>query len=1367
MSYEDFDALKITLASPEQIKEWSHGEVKKAETINYRTYKSEADGLFCEAIFGPTKNYECFCGKYKKIRYKGIVCDKCGVEVTRKEVRRERMGHIELVIPVTHVWFAYGIPNKMSIVLDMSHKKMLSVIYYTRYMVIDVQEELRTEMIGKLDEMQIAERDALTEELELELKSVKDDFKAQSKELKKGEKNEKKLEFKQSRVDHKEKQSLAKVRRVYAEKEETLDNFYGKLHKLVNEIAIGSIVTEDEFIDLEERNLLFFTAKMGAEAIEHLLSEMNITQEIAKVRQAIKTTKAKGKKASMIRRMQYLEGFEANGVDPRWMVLKSLPVIPPELRPIIPLSGGKFATSDLNDLYRRIINRNNRLRRLIEIGAPDVILRNEKRMLQESVDALIDNSHRPGKAMTNSKRLPYRSLTDELRGKKGIFRRNLLGKRVDYSGRAVIVGDGQLKFDQCGVPQSIALEVFKPFVIHELIERELAPNIRMAKDMIEEETDIVWDVLEDVIKDRPVLLNRAPTLHKYGIQGFYPVVVTGDAIRLHPLVCKAFNADFDGDQMAIHILLTDEAIAEGKAKMMSSDNIISISDASVMASPSKEMLLGYFMMTDIEDGDPTQSFASFELAIKAYQRGLLRINEPIILMGRHDILTTCVGRVIFNNVLPDDYKYLNERIDKGKLDKVLKEIHENYEHKVLVGLLDDFKDLGFKYATDLGFSFGMSDCKVDIDLKARIGSVEKKDEQLQENYLQGLLTHDEKVKLSVDMWDEFTDELADEAWNSLAKDNTVYEMVTSGANGGKLQARQIISIKGLIRNTIGEWIPLPIKGNYREGLSQFEYFVASTAGRKGVADSALRTASSGYLTRKLVDVAHDVIVRMEDCGDTSDGFTLYKSAERRIDFEVLATGRIVAKDLKDSKGKVVVKKGTLVTEEIADQFEDWGIEEIALRSPITCKSPLGICKKCYGRNIETGKEVEMGKAVGVIAAQSIGEPGTQMTLRSFHFGGAMKKDITQGLPRVEELLEARTPKAGAEISSVNGKVSVDTAEDGSSVVIIRGSRDIVRNYVISNAKVVSVKDGEKVKGGSSLFVDEYENDKQVPYDGVVKIDSGILTVSGTVDAEEHITVLPGETVLVNDGQIVKTGTQITEGSIDPKVLADVAGILAAQQYVLDHVQAVFTEQGVTIDDIHIEVIVRQMAKLGMVLEAGDTDKLLGSLVNAFAANSKNDELRAEGKNISLIATKLMGIKNVALKTESFLSAMSFQEQVRVLTESAIIGKVDYLHGMKENVMIGRQIPSGESASIEKNKKVVSKVIEKNKSEGPEEGEPISDSDGSTEANSTDEVSIEKDVIEDSDIDVKSEDEITTNDSKEKSDKPSEEDKKESIEEVAE
>ena len=1282
MSFDDFDALKISLASPEQIKEWSHGEVTKAETINYRTYKSEPDGLFCEAIFGPTKNYECFCGKYKKIRYKGIVCDKCGVEVTRKEVRRERMGHIDLVVPVTHVWFAYGIPNKLSIVLDMSHKKMLSVIYYTRYMIVGIEEERRAEMLSKLDTLLENERTQLTEQLESELQMVEEEFTTQEKEVKKGKDDAKKKEFKISQIEHKRKQSLAKVRREFVEKEEQMDNYYGKLRKLVNEVAIGSIITEDEYLDLAERDVLFFEAKMGAEAVEDLLTRMDLGAEIKKLRQDIKTSKAKGKKAAMIRRMQYLEGFHNNNMDPRWMILKTLPVIPPELRPIIPLSGGKFATSDLNDLYRRIINRNNRLRRLITIGAPDVILRNEKRMLQESVDALIDNNHRPSKAMLNAKRLPYRSLTDELRGKKGIFRRNLLGKRVDYSGRSVIVGDAQLTIDQCGLPQSVALEVFKPFVIHELIERELAANIRIAKDMIEEEQDVVWDVLEEIIQNKPVLLNRAPTLHKYGIQAYMPVLVPGEAIRLHPLACKAFNADFDGDQMAVHILLTEEAIQEGYDKMMASKNTINIGNGSVMTSPSKDMLLGFFMLTHIDEGEPKKNFGNADLAIKAYQRGYITANEPILVKVKGEVRTTSVGRVIFNTILPESFRYVNERVNKGYIDDILIEIKDHYEPDILIVLLDALKEMGFKYATDLGFSFGMSDCKVDVDLAGRIKEVEKKDEQLQENYLQGLLTHDEKVKLSVDMWEEFTDELAEEAWDSLDENNRVYEMVTSGANGSKLQARQIMSIKGLIRNTKGEWIPLPIKGNYREGLSQFEYFVASTAGRKGVADSALRTASSGYLTRKLVDVAHDIIVREEDCGKDDEGFLVKKSTDRRISYESTIKGRYLTKDVVDSKGNELGKAGEVISLEMAKAIVESDVAEVELRSPITCQSALGVCRKCYGRNIETSEEVELGKAVGVIAAQSIGEPGTQMTLRSFHFGGAMKKDITQGLPRVEELFEARTPKAEAEISSVNGVVSVDTAEDGSSVVGINGTKEVVRHFTVYDAKKINVKDGDKVKGGTVLYIDPYENERQIPYDGVVEIDAGIMTVTGHIEAEEHITVLPGEVVLVNDGQEVTAGTQITEGSVDPKVLADVAGIKAAQAYVLEHVQAVFAEQGVSIDDIHLEVIIRQMAKLGMVLEPGDTNALVGSMVNAFTAKVKNDYLRENGKNIALVSSKLLGIKNVALKTESFLSAMSFQEQVRVLTQSAIVGKVDHLRGMKENVMIGRKIPAGKSATIE-------------------------------------------------------------------------------------
>jgi DNA-directed RNA polymerase subunit beta' len=1280
--FSSFDALKLTLASPDQILDWSYGEVKKAETINYRTFRNEPDGLFCERIFGPSKNYECFCGKYKKVRYKGIVCDKCGVEVTSKDVRRERMGHIELSVPVTHVWFAYGVPNKLAIVLDISHKKMLSVIYYTRYMVVNVDTDRREEMITKAEGVLKSDREELEKRLAEELATINDEFEAKISDSKKAEKDAKKAEFKISQMEHKQKQAAAKVRREYAEREEELDEYYGKIIKIIHEVNVGSILTEDEYVDLYDKDLVFFDAKMGAEAVEDLFNQMDMNEEVKMLKRVLKTEKSKTKRTAAVRRLQYVEGFAINDIDPTWMIIKTLPVIPPELRPIIPLSGGKFATSDLNDLYRRIINRNNRLRRLIEIGAPDVILRNEKRMLQESVDALIDNSHRPAKAMLNSKRLPYRSLTDELRGKKGIFRRNLLGKRVDYSGRAVIVGETSLKFDQCGLPKAVALEMFKPFVIHELIERELAPNIKVAKEMIEGEDDRVWDVLEEIITGRPVLLNRAPTLHKYSIQGFFPVLVEGDAIRVHPLVCKAFNADFDGDQMAVHVLLSDEAVEETKAKMMSTQNIFSIANGGILASPTKEMLLGFYLLTDYDEVENPRMFANSEEAIKAYERGILPATESIVLRTKDGkIRKTCVGRVIFNQYLPDDYPFVDTRVGKSEVDEIITSIRENYPPELVIELLDTLKTVGFKYATNLAFSFGMEDCAVDIDLKGKIAEIDTKDEQLQENYLQGLLTEEEKISLSTTMWSEFTDVLADEAWNSLDKNNAVYEMVTSGANGSQLQSRQIMSIKGLVRNSSGDWIPMPIKGNYRDGLSAFEYFVATGGGRKGVADMALRTASSGYLTRRLHDVSHDVIIRQEDCGYQGEGLIMKRSDARRVSYEETLKGRVAAQDIKDKDGNVIVNKDAVITQAEAATIEDLQIDNIGLRSPILCTAPLGMCKMCYGNDIEKRELVEMGKAVGVIAAQSIGEPGTQMTLRSFHFGGAMKVDITQGLPRVEELLEARTPKAEAEISTIDGVISVTRAEDDSATMVIVGKKNMSTNYIVAGAKKVNVSNGDKVKAGHPLYIDGAENERQAPYDGEVLLDNGILVFSGRVDAEETINVLPGFDILIQDGQEVTAGQQLTEGSIDPKRLAEVAGIPLAQEYVIRGVQEVFSEQGVAIDDIHVEIIVRQMAKLGIVMEGGDSGSLVGSLVNRFVANVKNDALRAREQNIALIVPKMIGIKAAALKTESFLSAMSFQEQVRVLTESAITGKIDRLRGMKENVLIGRRIPAGDEAAL--------------------------------------------------------------------------------------
>lgn len=1276
--FENFDALKLTLASPEQVLDWSYGEVTKAETINYRTFRAEPDGLFCEKIFGPTKNYECYCGKYKKIRYKGIVCDKCGVEVTTKDVRRERMGHIKLAVPVAHVWFAYGIPNKMSIVLNMSHKKLLSVIYYTRYMVVELEDEGRKDSIARIERLRKEDIEELQKELDEELKSTTEMFEEELKALKKEKEGS---DFKVSQLEHKKKQTLAKTRREYAEREEELDAFYTKLQQIIEKVEIGSVLTEDEYIDLEDRDLLFFKAMMGAEAVKKLLENLDLEKELKTLKRQAKKEKGE-KKAGTIRRIQYLEGFKKNGIDPSWMVIDILPVLPPDLRPIIPLPGGKFATSDLNDLYRRIINRNNRLARLIEIGAPDVILRNEKRMLQESVDAVIDNSHRPSKPMMNNKRLPYQSLTDDLRGKKGIFRKNLLGKRVDYSGRAVIVGDPSLKLDQCGLPKSIALEMFKPFVIHQLLEIEAAPNVRVAKDMIEEEEEIIWDLLEKVIDGKPVLLNRAPTLHKYSIQGFYPRLVEGEAIRLHPLVCKAFNADFDGDQMSVHLLLTEEALEEAKKDIMASKNIVNISNGQVLATPAKDMLIGFFLMTDMNEVEKPRMFASVELAIKGYERDIISINEQILVNVEGEVVKTSAGRCIFNKALPEGYKFVNERVSGGTISDIVEDVKNRYPLEVVVELLDSLKSMGFKYATDLGFSFAIEDCNIDFEVETGIKGMEEKDLQLQENYLQGLITEKEKINLSTEMWNDFANDIAEEAWKTLDKNNSIYEMVESKANGGKIQARQVLTIKGVVRDSRGNWVPLPIKGNYRDGLSAFEYFVAANGGRKGIADRSLRTSSSGYLTRKLVDVAHDVIVRFEDCGYDGVGLPIRRDDDRRLEYSQRLFGRVVSKDVVDSKGNLILAKGEHITRDIAEQIDNEGIDEVEVRSPILCKAPMGICKKCYGLNLENGNHTDMGKAVGVIAAQSIGEPGTQMTMQTFHKGGVQATDITQGLPRIEELFEARSPKAEAQIASINGKVHIERAEDDSATITIVGDKNVSRDYIVSDAKKVLVSDGAQVKGAQAIFIDSEEMEKQAPFDGTVKIEGGILSINGNIKAEELITVLPNVPILINDGDTVKAGDQITEGSVDPKKLAEVAGILKAQKYILDQVQKVFNEQGVPIGDIHVEIIIRQMARLGKVLESGDSEYLVGSLVNRFIAQAKNEQLLGDEKRKALISPKLMGIKASALYTESFLSAMSFQEQVRVLTNSAILGKTDYLRGMKENVIIGRRIPSGEEARIE-------------------------------------------------------------------------------------
>ncbi len=1285
---EEFDALKVTLASPEQVLSWSHGEVTKAETINYRTFKAEVDGLMCEKIFGPTKNYECYCGKYRKIRYKGIVCDKCGVEVTHNKVRRERMGHIKLAVPVTHIWFAYSIPNKISTVLGIPQKKVLSVIYYTRYMITEVDEQRKKEVIPIVDEELEEKKKELEDELEKLTKKLEDDLKDDIKKTKKEIKNKGKAKFKIETLKNENKKKLARQHKEFSEREEELEQEYKKLRELVDRIEVGDVLSEDEYLALKERNFLFFSASMGAEAIKTLLENLDLNKEIDELRKGINKTLSTAKRVKLTSRMRLLEGFLKNNLNPGWMILDVVPVIPPDLRPIIQLTGGKFATSDLNDLYRRVINRNNRLKRLINIGAPEVILRNEKRMLQESVDALIDNSHRPSRPILNLRRMPYKALTDNLRGKKGRFRQNLLGKRVDYSGRAVIVGSSDLRMNQCGLPKAMVLEMFRPFVVNKLLDRELASNIRVAKQMIDEEDEVVWDILEELIDNRPVLLNRAPTLHKQGIQAFFPILVEGDAIRIHPLVCSGYNADFDGDQMAVHLPLTDEAVEEARDIMLAQYNIIRQADGSILAIPVKDMSIGLYLLTAMDDTDsPPTTFANMDRAISAYNSEEVGLSEKIAVKIDGKTEETSIGRLILNNALPEGFRFVNLQVDKGTMADIIREIVRDYPLEQSIEMLDALKDLGFRYATELGYDLAMDDFEVDIDREALLEKGNKKEMKLQDDYLMGLLTYDEKRQLSIDLWNSISEEMSNKIWSTIDHKNRVYQQVYSGAGKYHDQAAAIIAMKGMLRDPEGKWVELPIRGNHSKGLSVFEYFVASRGARKGAADTALRTAKSGYLTRKLVDVAQDVIIRTEDCGCKNPGHKIVRDEEmvhRRMKFVDLITGRWTAESVKRPKtDKEILKANEEITREIAEEIDKAGVESVNVRSPLTCELPFGICSKCYGYDIGENKPVKVGKAVGVIAAQAMGEPATQMVLRTFHSGGAGKTDITRGLPRLSELFEARFPKKAAFVMPFDGKISVEVGEDEMTEIVAEGKERDRKVYYLNEAKELLVKDGDKVKDGEPIVIMNDETEHQAPFNGEVRIKGNIMKVIGNVPSTETFDVPPSYKVLVEDGDELEAGDVLTDGNVDPKGLFEILGeVLPVQEYIIDGVQQVYTEQGITMDDKHIECIVRQMGRTAKVLDPGNSGHLIGSFVNKFITEKKNELLAERDLKEACLDEQLMGITASSLKTEGFLSAMSFQEQVRVLTEASILGKVDYLRGLKENVIIGRKIPAGERARID-------------------------------------------------------------------------------------
>ncbi|MBU1250190.1 MULTISPECIES: DNA-directed RNA polymerase subunit beta' [Microcella] len=1218
-----FDYLQIGLATAENIRKWSHGEVKKPETINYRTLKPEKDGLFGEQIFGPSRDWECSCGKYKRVRFKGIVCERCGVEVTKSSVRRERMGHIELAAPVTHIWYFKGVPSRLGYLLDMAPKDLEKVIYFAAYMVISVDEEGRH-----------ADLPGLENELRLEIKTLEDQRDSGiASRMQKLETELAELEAEGAKADQKRKTKDAGEKEM-AQLRKSFDEQIGQLERVWEDfrtLKVGDLKPEDAvFQELQDRFGLYFEAYMGAEAIQKRLEAFDLATESEQLHEQIAAGKGQ-KKIRAIKRLKVVNSFLQTGNSPAAMVLDVVPVIPPELRPMVQLDGGRFATSDLNDLYRRVINRNNRLRRLLDLGAPEIIVNNEKRMLQEAVDALFDNGRR-GRPVTGTGNRALKSLSDMLKGKQGRFRQNLLGKRVDYSGRSVIVVGPQLKLHQCGLPKIMALELFKPFVIKRLIDLGHAQNIKSAKRMVERSRPQVWEVLEEIIRERPVLLNRAPTLHRLGIQAFEPQLIEGKAIQLHPLVCAAFNADFDGDQMAVHLPLSVEAQAEARILMLASNNILKPSDGRPVTVPTQDMIIGLHHLTTEREGAEGEgrAFSTIPEAIMAMDQGSLHLNAKIRIRlegqkyGGRQLKETTLGRALFNELMPEDYPFIADVADKGTISQIVNNLAERYPKTVVAATLDKMKDAGFYWATRSGVTVALSDVLTPPRKKEIVATYEARAAKIQGQFDKGLTTDDERRAELVALWTEATKEVNTEMRANIPLDNTINRMVTSGARGNWLQVGNIAGMRGLVSNPRGEIIARPIINSYREGLSVAEYFIATHGARKGLADTALRTADSGYLTRRLVDVAQDVIIREEDCG-TSKGLDFPIAHEvdgawvRDDNVENLVFARTLAADAVDAKGTVVLEAGSDVGDVQITALVDAGVAEIKVRSVLTCESAVGVCASCYGRSMATGTRVDLGEAVGIIAAQSIGEPGTQLTMRTFHTGGsAGADDITQGLPRVTELFEARTPKGASPIAESAGRITIEETEKQRRIVLTPDNGDEPVAVVVS--KRVSL--------------------------------------------------------LVEDGQHVELGHQFFEGPVDPKEVLRVKGVRAVQQHLVEGVQGAYRSQGVPIHDKHIEVIVRQMLRKVTVVDHGETELLPGELVDRSKYNSLNRAALSESKKTASARQEVMGITKASLATESWLSAASFQETTRVLTEAAMQGKRDPLLGLKENVIIGKLIPAG-------------------------------------------------------------------------------------------
>ncbi len=1273
--FDGVNGIRISLASPEQIKSWSHGEVTKAETINYRTLKPERDGLFCERIFGPVKDFEFHCGKYKKARYKGVTCDKCGVEIAHSGIRRERIGHIELAAPVTHIWFVKLVPSRLGLLLDLSPRDLEGVVYFARYIVISVDEEVKQEKLRQLEEemaRKLADHDDRLDKKIEELKAQGEDDESKMKEIN-------------------------QLRSRVIERNERLEKELKASTEEIASLRPRKLLNEEEYRRLKDKYDGAFEVGMGAEAVLQILRQLDLDALHRELREQIRSTSG-GYRKKISQRLQLVEAFKLSENKPEWTVMTVLPVLPPSLRPIVQLDGGRFVISDLNDLYRRVINRNNRLRRLMKLGAPEIIIRNEKRMLQEAVDALIDNGRR-GRVVTTGNNHALKSLSDILKGKQGRFRQNLLGKRVDYSGRSVIVVGPQLKLHQCGIPRYVALELLKPMVMHRLMRNGYANNLKSARRLVERDSPEVWDALYEVVKERPVFLNRAPTLHRLSIQAFEPVLIDGDAFQIHPLVCTAFNADFDGDQMAVHVPLSKAAVKEAREHMLSPYNMLLPSCGEPVTAPTLDMVLGCYYLTIVKPGAKGEGkfFSSIDEAKLAYEMGIIELGAEITVRdsslpdGERRLKTT-VGRILFNDGLPPQLRFCNETADKGLLRELISRCISVLGNEGAAGVLDRLKQLAFDYATKSGISISMQDIEEPPNRASILKEADDQVSVIEEQFSQGLITDDEKYESAVQVWMEATDRISEDISSTLDPFGSLYMMATSGAKGNISQIRQMAGMRGLMTDPSGRIIDFPIRSSFRDGLAPMEYFISTHGARKGLADTALRTSGSGYLTRRLVDVAQDMIVAEVDCGTTEGVWMSRPGGDGALPpFEERITGYLAATEVVDpSTGEIVVARDEEIDEDRVRRIVAAGVSEVHVRSPLTCRSQVGVCRNCYGRDLGKKQLVRPGTAVGVIAAQSIGEPGTQLTLQTFHTGGIAGSDITTGLPRVEELFEARTPSGNAMLSEIDGMVEISHS-NGESIVRVASSEIYSDEYPIPAGAKLAVTDGQLISAGAVLFSPSEESGETAP--ALSHVEAGeppgaTARVSGQVVTEEdrvciryeereerEYTIPQGAHLLVRSGDAVKAGDRLTRGSIDPHDILRIMGKDAVQRYLIDEIQKVYRSQGVTIHDKHIAVITQRMLSKVRIISSGDTKLLPGELIDRFDYEDTNARVLAEGGEPATAQAALLGITRASLSKDSWLAAASFQETGRVLVDAAIKGKIDRLRGLKENVILGKRMPS--------------------------------------------------------------------------------------------